>query len=79
MQSPGSLLSPAGQSLVPRSALIYHLYIQSLSGSLLILPSPPFVFNLGSQLGPLSLLVIGIVAVHCMGILVKCAHHLCRR
>lgn len=31
------------------------------------------------QLGPLSLLVMGVVAVHCMGILVKCAHHFCNR
>lgn len=30
-------------------------------------------------MGPLSLLVMGMVAVHCMGLLVKCAHHLCGR
>ncbi|XP_061007760.1 proton-coupled amino acid transporter 1 isoform X3 [Dama dama] len=33
----------------------------------------------GFQMGPLSLLVIGLVAVHCMRILVKCAHHFCYR
>lgn len=38
-------------------------------------PSP----SLSLQLGPLSLLVMGVVAVHCMGILVKCAHHFCYR
>lgn len=27
-------------------------------------------------MGPLSLLMMGIVAVHCMQILVKCSHHL---
>lgn len=34
---------------------------------------------LSPQLGPLSLLVMGVVAVHCMSILVKCAHHFCYR
>lgn len=38
-------------------------------------PSP----SLPLQLGPVSLVVMGIVAVHCMGILVKCAHHFCHR
>lgn len=27
-------------------------------------------------MGPLSLLAMGIVAVHCMRILVKCSHHI---
>ncbi|XP_047627186.1 proton-coupled amino acid transporter 1 isoform X2 [Phacochoerus africanus] len=35
--------------------------------------------NAGILVGPLSLLLMGLVAVHCMGLLVKCAHHFCHR
>ncbi|XP_072486857.1 proton-coupled amino acid transporter 1-like isoform X2 [Notamacropus eugenii] len=35
--------------------------------------------NAGIIVGPISLLVLGVIIVHCMGILVKCAQHFCHR
>nr|XP_020819984.1 proton-coupled amino acid transporter 3-like isoform X3 [Phascolarctos cinereus] len=35
--------------------------------------------NAGIIAGPISLLVVGVMIIHCMDILVRCAHHFCHR
>ncbi|XP_074147939.1 proton-coupled amino acid transporter 1-like isoform X1 [Sminthopsis crassicaudata] len=64
------------RNLTGFQALI-HLFKANIGTGLLGLPLA--MKNAGIIVGPLSLLMLGVIIVHCMGILVKCAHHFCHR
>lgn len=75
--SPGAYQRLGERNTTTWFQTLIHLLKGNIGTGLLGLPLA--VRNAGLLMGPLSLLVIGVVAVHCMGILVKCAHHFCHR
>ncbi|XP_006893804.1 PREDICTED: proton-coupled amino acid transporter 2 [Elephantulus edwardii] len=75
--SPSELTDSENTKRITGFQALVHLVKSNMGTGILGLPLA--IKNAGILLGPLSLLAIGLVACHCMQILVKCARHFCHR